>query len=199
VDLVEIWPDGSTKTLWSCPDETYGHCGVNATNWMEATDTILFSLYGSATVVEIDRQSGGVLRQYGQAAGSYAFDDPSHGFDMQHFPSYTAEGTLLVTSHVPTDTSQQRVFEYEIDHDSEQLQLVWEFGEGYPEYATYAGGAVRLDNGNTLINYGSDGAIREVSAQAEVAWEARMPDHYLIGHSTLIDSLYDLVEGPAAR
>ena len=166
---------------------------------MEATDSILFSLYGSATVVEIDRQTGAVLHQYGQAEGSYTFDDPAQGFDMQHFPSYTVEGTLLVHSHVPTDTSQQRAFEYAIDHDSEQLHLVWEFGEGYPEYATYAGEAVRLENGNTLINYGSDGGIREVTAGGEVAWEARMPEHYLIGHSTLIDSLYELAEGPADR
>jgi hypothetical protein len=199
VDVMEIWPDGTTETLWSCSNDIYGYCGSNTTNWIESSDTVLFSMYWAATVVELDRKTGAVVAQYGQAEGSYEFDDPSHGFEMQHFPGYTSDGTLLVHTHMPTEPDQQRAYEYEIDHENRRLELIWEFGEGYPEYATYSGEAVRLDNGNTLINYGTEGEIREVTPDGQVAWEAAFPSHYLIGHTELIEDLYDLVEGPRER
>ena len=66
-------------------------------------------------------------------------------------------------------------------------------------YAEYAGECFRLANQNTLIGYGVDGALVEVTHDQEMAWELawdRSPNSHLIGHMTLTDDLYPWNEGP---
>jgi len=53
----------------------------------------------------------------------------------------------------------------------------------------------RLANGNTLVNYGTDGTIREVTPDGEIAWEVDFRSH-LVGHDTLVPDLYALNRGP---
>ena len=150
----------------------------------------------SATVLEVDLQDGAIVRQWGALEGSWSFDPPEAGFDWQHYPNFTDSGSLLVSTHVPGEEGQQRAREYNLHGKSETLVEIWSYGEGMSDYAEYAGEAIRLDNGNTLINYGSGGVLREVTAGAEVSWELIWPESLLLGHNTLLDDLYALNEGP---
>ena len=66
----------------------------------------------------------------------------------------------------------------------------------------YKGEAQRLDNGNTLVNYGTGGVIREVTPGKETAWHVKWDadfsdDHFnkMVGHTILIDDLYTLCRG----
>jgi len=200
--LTEQMADGTRRDIWNCNawiqplgGSTY-QCDPNETLWFPESDTILWSMWGSDSAVEIDRQSGDLLRQFGQISGSYTFEPAETGFDMQHYPNFTDTGTLLVSTHIPGQSGQQRALEFEIDDASQTLVEIWSYGEEVPHYATFAGEAIRLDNGNTLINYGTSADIREVTPDKKTAWEVAWAATYLIGHVTFVSDLYELNRGP---
>ena len=91
--------------------------------------------------------------------------------------------------------------EFTVDDETQTLTEIWSYGEDSPYYATYAGEATRVGE-NTLISYGTDGALVEVTPDGEVAWELRWmtgSHPHLLGHLTLIDDLYALNQGSEDR
>src|SRR5690606_1022001 len=102
-ELREMSRDGQVRTIWSCP-ERFGQgfaCYSNTVNWNPLDDTVLLSFPYENTVIEIDRQTGDVVGQYGSAPGSYAFEPAPWNFEFQHFANITPDGTLLVSAHLP--------------------------------------------------------------------------------------------------
>ena len=197
--LDELQPDGSRRRIWVCTDwlmqydnQRPSQCDPNETIWVPETDSVIWSMWPIDTLVEVDRESGTVLKQLGALEGSWSFDPPSAGFDMQHYPYYTADGTLLVSTHVPGVSGQHRAMEYAVDTDTQTLRELWSYGDEVPHYPTYAGEALRLEGGNTLVNYGSDGALREITPDKRTAWQVEWDSSYLLGHVTLVDDLYAL-------
>ena len=66
----------------------------------------------------------------------------------------------------------------------------------------YKGMAIRLPNGNTLGNYGTGGAIREITPDKRTAFHVKFDaptgnDFFnkMVGHNVLIDDLYALNGG----
>ncbi len=89
--------------------------------------------------------------------------------------------------------------EYRVDEADQRLEVIWEHREDTDYYAEYGGEAFRLDNGNTFLCYGTDGAVREITSGGEIAWELAWPadpNTHLLGHFTYLDELYPLNEGP---
>jgi hypothetical protein len=185
--------DGTTRTIWGCAVDYGLLCSTNTVKHDADRDTILWSMYDLGAVVEIDRASGAVVRQFGELPGSWSFDPDDIGFRDQHWPNYTAEGTLLVSTHLPDAPKEQRAFELEVDDATQTLRLVWSYGEGVDEYAYYAGEATRLANGNTLLNYGTGGALREITDDGTVVFEVDWGYIYPLGHNELLDDLYAFV------
>ncbi len=189
---------GQAQEVWGCdswePDLSWS-CYSNTLRWNEGTDTILWSLVSLNTVLEIDRASGEVVHQWGEHPGSAAVLPQEAMFDFQHYPNYTPDHTLLTSNHaVGPGGPEHRAREFALLPDG-SLSLVWEYGEGVDEYAYYSGEAARLPGGNTLIAYGTGGAVREVTPHGEVAWDLDFGGYYLIGHLTLVDDLYALNTG----
>jgi hypothetical protein len=170
-------------------------CYTNAVNYSPQTNTILWSLPYHDTVVEIDRDSGEVVRVFGEISPTHDTVPSSALFDFQHYPCWTPEGTLLASMHIEGTTNQQRAREFAIDDESGTMTEIWSYGAGVDEYAYYSGEAYRLANGNTLMNYGTGGAAREVTADKQVVWDIAFPDRHLNGHLSLIGDLYALL-GP---
>src|SRR5690606_33554566 len=81
VDVAVAWVnrdrvgEGQIRCIRSCPDHCGPgfHCYSNTIDWNPADDTVLLSFPYRNTVVQVDRQSGAVVGQYGSAPGSYAF------------------------------------------------------------------------------------------------------------------------------
>ncbi len=203
--------EGSVRAIWSCPDE-FGpsfYCFSNTVNYSPATGTIFMAFPEENTLVEIERESGALVASYGDAPGSYAFSPPSLRLEYPHFPNLTPDGTLLVSSHLPghTDTYQpvaggHAFMEFELDRDGERLVEKWVYDAGQ-EWPMHKGMAVRLENGNTLVNYGTGGVIRELTRDQETVFEAKFDvpagdDFYnkMVGNTELVDDLYSLNEGP---
>jgi hypothetical protein len=168
------------------------------------------------TVIQVSRSDGEVVGQYGAASGSWSFAPPQSsppdqwGFGFQHFPNITADGTLLVSTHLPgfegfqtTPGEYQHAFvEFEIDRDNEQLVEVWRYTDA-PEWPRSRGMVVKLDNGNYLGNYGTNGVIREITPDGETVFHVKF-DHdgendffnKLVGNNEYIEDLYALNGGP---
>jgi hypothetical protein len=206
--------DGTTRTIWSCSKQFSGvftgayDCYSNTVNWVEADNTVMLSFPYVSTVVQIDRKTGTMVGQYGNAAGSYTFSPSPWKFQFQHSPIITPQGTLLLSSHLPdfpdgsTAGPKQHAFEeFTIDRTNKKLTQKWIYSDG-GEWAGYKGFNVRLANGNTLVNYGSGGVIREVTPDKKTAYQIMFDvptgdDYYnkMIGNTILVSDLYALNGG----
>lgn len=205
--LRRLAADGTTTTEWDCAAhfDTIGvsarGCDMNACNWDEARDTVLVSQFVTDTVFEIDLATGEPVRQMGQLdeGAPYTFDPPESMFAYQHDPHWTADGTLLVSTHIDGVNGTQVAAEYVVDDATRTLTRVWAY-TSTDAWATQLGEARRLPNGNTLVGYGQDGALREVTPDGTVVWHAEWPrDDYgyrVVGHASAIDDLYALNRGP---
>jgi len=153
---------------------------------------------------------------YGNQPGAWAFAPPLANppeewrFGFQHFPNITPTGTLIISSHMPgyesfnqTPMPNQHAFiEFAIDREAKTLTELWRYNDG-PEWPRSRGMAIRLENGNTLGNYGTGGVIREITPSKDTVFQVKFDiptgnDAYnkLVGHNVLVDDLYALNGGP---
>jgi hypothetical protein len=196
-ELAAFHTDGSREVVWTCNDwmDAYStdpySCDPNETVWVPSTNSVIWSMWEVDTAVEVDVSTGTVLRQWGGLPDSWAFDPTDSDFDMQHFPHYTDDGTLLVSTHQSRTSGRQYAREYLVDDESETLEEIWSY-EAAGFYPTYAGEAQRVSNGDTLINYGTDGAAREVTTDGDVVWEVEWSGTYILGHFNAVTDLYAL-------
>ncbi len=210
VGVVQAFSDGSAVTVWDCAawgsarGLSTNDCKLNACNWDEGRDTVLASSFYTDTVFEVAVGTGEVVRQMGQSTVGepYAFDPPGDVFDYQHYPHWLDNGNLLVSTHVPGNYGVQVAGEYAVDDATHTLRRVWSY-TSTDRFATQLGEANRLPNGNTLQGYGQDGAVREVTTDGAVVWDAAWPKdpsgYRVVGHATLIPDLYALNAGPSGR
>jgi hypothetical protein len=211
VELREMTPDGQHRTIWTCSEhfpEGFD-CYTNTVNWNRLTDSVVMSFPYERTVLEVDRQSGRTVGQYGAAEGSYGFEPATWEFGFQHFANITLDGTLLVSSHMPgfRETTmpvagEHAFVEFEIDRANRKLKEKWVYHEG-KEWAMYKGMAIRLPNGNTLGNYGTGGVIREITPDKLTVFYVKFDSpngndffNKMVGHNVLVDDLYALNGGP---
>ena len=213
--LKERRPDGTIREIWSCDRWAIIHgliltenfCYSNTVSWIPQKDSVLLSFPYVSTVVEIDRSSGELVHQWGSALDSCSFEPETSGFEFNHFPTWTPEHTLLVSTHQPGHKDKKcvgkhRFVEYSMDDTENALSVRWEYDNDDGQWPMYKGEAVRLDNGNTLINYGTGGVIKEVTPEKTVVWSVKWDadfsdDHFnkMVGHMILLDDLYALTRG----
>jgi hypothetical protein len=218
-ELREMTPDRSVRTLFSCRDH-FGpnfFCYSNTVNYDASSDTVFLSFPYQNTVVQIERQAGRPVAQFGSARGSWSFAAPSTSppeawaFSFQHFPNLSPAGTLMVSTHSPgcrsdsTPGPQRHAFvEFEVDRANRELVERWRYVSG-AEWPRAKGMAIRLSNGNTLANYGTGGVIREITPDKRTVFHVKFDvsqgsDFYnkMVGHNVLIDDLYALNGGGPA-
>jgi len=192
--LVEKGPDEDDETiLWTCdgdwPNSSY--CESNGLYYAVESDSFLYSFYTNDSIVEVDHSTGESLWWAGGVRGGYEFDPADSEFAWQHGVSYTAEGTLLVSTENYDGPPSTWVREYNVNHDGETLEQVWSHDSGI--YASTNGDAWRLDNGNTLHVLGSAGEIIEVDPDGEEVWHLDFNGSHLLGRGEFIENLYALV------
>ncbi len=206
--LIELYPDGTEREIFNCDQYarqvgySAGACSVNSVVYNEAQGTVFWSQYNNDTVVEIDYETGEVVRQFGQASGSWDTDPPNAVVDYQHYPNYSPDGTVIASTHEVGAGQVQFAREYQVDTENEAMVVIWDYGDEVLDYASYGGEAWRLDNGNTFITYGTGGAIREITMDRRTAWQLEWPmdpNSHLVGHFTYLDDLYALNQGPEGR
>ena len=200
--LSRLLPDGSHERLWDCAAWIVDRCTdtwcceANAVVVQPERGSLLWSMWATDTVLEIDLTTTTVLHSWGRLEGSWATDPGDAVFELQHYPNFTPDGTLVVSTHTADMRMHQLAREFELDEQAQMLRQVWSHSADVDHYAQYQGEAVRLTNGNTLLNYGSAGVLQELTAQGEIAWSIAWPEPWMLGHTTLVADLYALTEGP---
>lgn len=193
-------PDGEQTLIWDCYDWMSDYdgsgwaCAPNTVLWDEESDQVIWSMFQTSTVASIELSSGELQWYFGRTPGGLVVDPADALLMLQHYPNWTPDGTLLLSTHVPGGPGQQTVREYEVDATARTATQVWSYTPEAGHYADYAGEATRLESGNTLVNFGTDGVVQEVTPEGEVAWEIDWQDR-LLGHLTPIENLYDLNVG----
>lgn len=194
--LVHLLADGTTTRLWACQpwmepwSATFWDCAANTVQWDPARQTVLWSMFQTSTVVELDL-TGRIVAEYGSYPGGHDFVPAAAGFELQHFPNFTPDGTLIASTH-SLDETEQWAREYRIDDDDGTLTEIWSARS--PDYAEYAGQAQKLPSGNVLWQLGTAGIVRELARNGDVVWEAAWPGH-LVGNVTPVADLYALTGG----
>lgn len=195
IDLVDA--DGQRAELFSCADfldaiGQVGFCGSNTLNYDAARDSFLYSFYSVDSVVEVDATSGEARRWWGHIVDAWRFDPDESAFWWQHGPTWTADGTLLLSTRVSAEGEETVVREYTLDEVGGRLVLSWSFGEGRGLYGAEMGEAHRLPGGNTLHNYGTFAHLIEATPEGAIAWELDWGSGQDLGRSTPIEDLYGL-------
>lgn len=120
-------------------------------------------------------------------------------FYNNHFPNILKDGlpgagNILVYANGNGDTKQSVVYEFSlpaelnlIPNENNEPETVWQYTRDNL-YSARVSGAIRLDNGNTLITSGSMGVI-EVTNAKEVVWEFEGTGFYWRSYHYNLDSL----------
>jgi hypothetical protein len=100
----------------------------------------------------------------------------SGNWHFQHDPDVLPDGNVLIFDNRGDDKNGggSRVIEF----DPRSLEIVWEYpgDSGERLYTSIYGSQQRLPNGNTLISESNNGRILEVTRDAEVVWEYKIPE-----------------------
>ncbi len=194
--LAHLAPDGTQTRLWSCwpwmqpYTQDFWGCAANTVHWDPTRNTVLWSMFSVSTVVELSL-TGEMLAEWGGYPGGWTFDPPQSGFELQHYPGFSGDGTLVVSTH-SLDTSEQWAREYEVDEAGMVLRQVW--AAQTPYWAEYAGQAQKLSSGNVLWQLGTAGAVLEITPDGTMVWEVGWPGK-LVGNVTPVADLYALTTG----
>lgn len=138
---------------------------------------VLASFRDTNSIAKIDRKEAQIAWRLGGTKSDFTFvDDPLGGFSRQCDVRILQNGNVLLfdggATHSPP---QSRAVEYEIDETARTAKLVWEYRPNPPRFSPSGGSARRLPSGNTVVAFGWDGTIEEVSPKSRVVWELHLP------------------------
>ena len=135
----------------------------------------LLSNRRNSEVISVSPDFQTVRWRLGGPDSDFAFPDSADVFGRQHTPALLPNGNVLLFDNqaVPPDGDgfYSRAIELQLDFDAMTAVKAWEFVPEPRIYSPTRGSAYRLDNGNTLINFGTSDdpaiptAIIEVDAQ----------------------------------
>lgn len=181
-EVFSIWdaeqPDLSADVEQGFYDLGYDWSHANA---LQATDDGFLLSLGHLDAVYAVTAAGEVTATYRPA-------DVTDGtpWDFQHDANLTPDGTLLLVSHEPDATVAR---EYAISGDG--LREVWSVAG---PLSGFLGQARRLEGGNTLVNFGGKGLLREVTPEGEVVWQLEAGLGSWFGNVTLLDDVLGTVD-----
>ena len=193
----EVAPDGRVVFEWSSwpaipyrevpptllkrGKREYAHLNSIA---LDNDGNLLLSLRGTSQVIKVSRKTGRVIWKLGGASGQFKItNDPLKGFCGQHTAQRLRNGNLLMFDNgianpaaCRTGGSRRtysRVAEYKLNVKKRVAELVWSYSDG--SFSGFAGSAQRLDNGNTLVGRGGNGAklATEVDSSGTKVFELR--------------------------
>ena len=109
-------------------------------------------------VISISPDFQTIRWQLGGPDSDFDFPDPTDMFHAQHTATQLPNGNVLVFDNradMPDgDGYYSRALELRLDFDAMTAVKAWEFSPDPPIYSSHVSSAYRLDNGNTLINFG---------------------------------------------
>ena len=167
------------------------------------------SLRNLNQVVSLSPDFKTVRWRLGGPGGDFDFPDPTDRFTRQHTASEFPNGNILVFDNRADCPEEEdclkysRALELRLDFDAMTAVKAWEFNPEPRMYSRFLSSAYRLDNGNTLVNFGHSQdfanlpiAIVEVDAQGREVFRLESIDPPLAEASIRGPERYRAYPGP---
>jgi hypothetical protein len=204
--IVEVELDGTVTQVWSALDcfdpavnmssePEQGWTLANSLDHDEDEDVYYFGTRGLSSIVRINRDTYECDWVFG-AMGDIGFADGALQFLHQHQFQVMDDRVIVYDNDGANDGADDgekkisRVVEYEIDFDAGTATDIWSFASDPPVYTPVLGEAVRLSNGDTLIDWSYAGRIERVTPDGNSIWQLNTSLGYAFGYITLQSSFY---------
>jgi hypothetical protein len=198
--IVEIAPDGAQRTVWTswdCFDPettpgdeiTLGWTFANALDYDPAEDAYYLGLRNFSSITKIDRRTGACEWVLGSFGRTLDFAAGSARFLHQHQFELLAD-RLLVFDNEGAAGEESRVLEYSLDFAEGTATEVWSYVSEPSVNSFVLGEPMRLEGGDTFIDWSAAGQLERVSADGRSLWKLNTGAGYAFGFSTLAKSLY---------
>jgi len=128
-------------------------------------------------ITKISRSTGNIIWRLGGKQNQFIFQNDPFRFSHQHGIRRLLNGNILMFDngnfHVPAES---RAVEYILDEVNKIATKMWEYKNTPVIYGNSMGFAQRLENGNTLISWGSTNpTVTEVKPDGSKALEMNLP------------------------
>ena len=123
---------------------------------LDSDGHVLISSRHLDEITKINRQTGEIIWRWGGKHNEFTFIDDTIGFSHQHNIRRISNGHYTIFDngnfHSPPFS---RALEYSLDQTNKTATLVWQYRDTPDIFAFAMGNAQRLDDGNTVIGWGS--------------------------------------------
>ena len=164
-----------THENFAQPFLDFTHC--NSIDY-DHDSTFLLSSRHLDEVTKIDRETGNIIWRWGGKNNQFTFVNDSLIFSHQHAVRRLPNGNITMFDNGTFHNTAQpfsRAVEYRLDEKAKTATQVWEYHHSPEVYAKAMGYMQRLENGNSLIGWGScdSVAVTEVEPDGSTALEIR--------------------------
>ena len=162
-DPMDFW-DINDPAQWGADTSREGW---NSVDWLHmnsleksADGGYIASFRNISQVASISPDFKTVRWRLGGPDSDFDFPDPTDKFAWQHTATELPNGNILVFDNrakLPADEGEgyySRALELRLDFENKTAVKAWEFSPEPRMYSDFASSAYRLDNGNTLVNFG---------------------------------------------
>jgi len=196
--LVEIDAEGNERLIWSTYEhldelgidfesrQTYGELGhSNALAYDAPNDAWLLGISVVGVVVSIDRASGKtnwVLNTYTPPDVELVGADVEP-WSHQHMLQVRDGGFYLYVNQT-RDSLCGRVLDVSLEPDTQTAEVQWRYdGQDDTCHTTFSLGDVqRLDNGNTVVTWSTNGELEIVDADSELLHKVNIDFGFALGY-----------------
>jgi hypothetical protein len=198
--IVEVSADGTVVPVWSTFDcfdpETdvgdttdNGWTFANALDYDPKEDVYYIGFMNFSSIAKVDRKSGRLLWVFGSTAETLTFKEDAPRFLHQH-QFQMLENGILIFDNDGAQGTESRVTEYAFDLSSNTASAVWTYTAEPSVFSFVLGEPIRLDSGDTLINWSASGQMNLVTSDGESIFQLNLPMGNVFGFDTLEPSLY---------
>lgn len=198
--IVEVTADGAMNTVWSTWDcfdpeadvgdtTDNGWTFANALDYDPVDDAYYIGFLNFSSIAKVDRKSGECLWVFGSTAETISFESEASKFWHQHQFQILEDG-ILVFDNDGAPGTESRVVEYAFDFDADTASEVWSYTADPSVFTFVLGEPIRLDNGQTLINWSASGQMNLVTEDGESVYQINLPMGNVFGFNTLEQTLY---------
>lgn len=159
-DSRDFWDisDPDERVIWH-PDPVFRWTDINSVS-IGPRGNLVLSANNRRQVISLSPDFQVIEWQLGGPGSDYDFQDPGNRFYGLHTASELANGNVLVFDNgversIYEGGEYSRALELRLDRDSGGVTKAWEYRFSPDIVSNGVSGAARLDNGNTLVNFGA--------------------------------------------
>ena len=130
-------------------------------------------------ITKINSMTGDIIWRWGGKHNQFKFINDTIGFSHQHYIRRLKNGyySLYDNGGLHWDLVPARALEYKLDEKNMTAELIWEYRHSPKIYPNGMGNMQRLDNGNTMIGWGSGyPTLTEIDSLKNIIFELTLPD-----------------------